>query len=84
MRLSTETLAADFALLYPPYNNRGQVGDPTLTKSRIPGGCRDSSLPRVWGCPPYLNLPQEWGTRGLKGTHRVLWPTKASSGTMVN
>ena len=34
-------------------------------KSEILRGCRDYSLPRVWGCAPISFLfPQEWGTKG--------------------
>ena len=39
-----------------------------ISKFEILGGCRESSLPRVQGCPPILSFfPHEWGIKGVEG-----------------
>jgi hypothetical protein len=55
-----------------PYAGRAEGRSPMDAghnpKSEIPRGCRDSSLPRVWGYPPILFLlpPRMGDQRGLK------------------
>jgi len=64
------TSRASFALPGPPIGarrGRSRVDAGQDPKSEILRGCRDSSLPRVWGCPPILfSHPPRVGVRGLK------------------
>ena len=48
-------------------------------QSEILTGCRDSSLPRVWGCPPtLLSLPPRLEDRGLN-TSSILMSSQVRS-----
>ncbi len=57
--MDMDTVATSFISLYPPHSSDLNVRP--SPKPEVPRGCRGTSLPRDWGVPQLLHIPQEWG-----------------------